>query len=129
MSRNRLISIRRHRRASPAQSSFGDLYLERSDCVFWTLAPPGILLHNFARRRFVELDSTGYLAWGYLDGARTVTEVVMRCVARAPARSRPAARRKTLQLVRTLFDNGFVITAQAEKPSLCCLPSRTPTAT
>jgi len=84
--------------------------LERSDNVLWTIAPPGILLHNFARRRFLELDEVGYKAWGYLDGARTVDEVVARCTESAGAdpKSKVANIKKVHGIVQTLFAHGFV---------------------
>lgn len=75
--------------------------LERSDDVLWTIAPPGIVLHNIARHCYLELDETGYKAWGYLDGARSVDEVVERCAA-------PGDGKKVRGIVETLFANGFV---------------------
>lgn len=84
--------------------------LERSDTVLWTLAPPGIVLHNFARRLYIELDDVGYRVWAYLDGARTIDEVVARCCAEqtGSARSRRGLARRITQVIDTLFENGFI---------------------
>lgn len=79
--------------------------LERSDKVLWTIAPPGIVLHNFAQRKFIQLDKAGYAAWGYLDGARTVGAAIDRC---APRR-RPELRRRVRRIVQTLIENGFLV--------------------
>src|SRR5438128_12225622 len=84
--------------------SLDNLVLERSDTVLWTIAPPGIVLHNFARRKYIQLDKIGYAAWGLLDGARTVKEVIDRCAA-----GRSQQRREVRSIVRTLTDNGFVV--------------------
>ena|ERR1700694_1875594 len=83
--------------------------LERSETVFWTLAPPGILLHNFARRCFLELDAVGYKAWAFLDGARTVDEVVARCCKNtSDLRTQRSLARAVTGLVTTLVEYGFV---------------------
>jgi Coenzyme PQQ synthesis protein D (PqqD) len=81
------------------------LILERSDTVLWTIAPPGIVLHNFACRKYIQLDKTGYIAWGLLDGARTVREVIDRCAANGSSEKR----RRVRGIVRTLADNGFLV--------------------
>jgi len=93
-----------------SSDSLGTRLLERSDNVLWTIAPPGILLHNFAQGRFLELDELGYKAWGYLDGARTVDEVIAQSLAAAGAASTSsaAAVKKVRTIVQTLFANGFV---------------------
>jgi hypothetical protein len=85
--------------------------LERSDTVLWTLAASGIVLHNFSQRYFLELDAVGYRTWGFLDGARTVDEVVARCSAQAPAgaRERRKCERKIRNIVETLATYGFVV--------------------
>ncbi len=83
-----------------------DSVLERSDVVLWTLAPPGILLHNFASRRFLQLDELGYLAWGFLDGGRTVQEVITRCSSNG--RTSKMAQREVRAVVKTLFQHGFI---------------------
>jgi hypothetical protein len=83
--------------------------LERSETVFWTLAPPGILLHNFARRCFLELDAVGYKAWAFLDGARTVDEVVARCCKNTgDVRAQRSLVGVVTNLVNTLVEHGFV---------------------
>lgn len=87
-----------------------DRYLERSDNVFWTIAPPGILLHNFTLRYYLELDAVGYRLWGYLDGARTVDEVVDRCCEEfAGVQPRETLRRSIRDIVETLLTHGFVV--------------------
>ncbi|MBI2625662.1 hypothetical protein HYW68_01275 [Candidatus Parcubacteria bacterium] len=85
--------------------------LERSDTVLWTIAPPGIVLHNFACRRFLELNAVGYKAWAFLDGARTVDEVVARCSTGdgSSDQGRRASQRKVRHIVDTLAAYGFVV--------------------
>lgn len=75
--------------------------LERSDTVLWTLAPGGIVLHNFALHCFLELDEVGYRLWGYLDGARTVEDAV-RLVAAS------GDEEKVRETISTLVEYGFV---------------------
>lgn len=104
--------------ASPTPSlppHIGGRILERSDTVLWTLSPGGIVLHNFARRVFLELDEIGYQTWGFLDGARPVDEVVARvCVDSAPGNGTVvrSIEPKVKQIVATLLEHGFV----AERP-------------
>lgn len=81
------------------------LILERSETVLWTIAPPGIVLHNFARRKFMQLDAVGYSAWGFLDGARTVGEVIERTT----PHGKPALRKRLHSVIRTLAYNGFIV--------------------
>lgn len=102
-------STRSRRRASVAPTRDTRM-LERADHVLWSLAPPGIVLHNFKRRQFLELDAIGYLAWGYLDGARTVDEVVERCcesIADQP-HARAAAAKRLRDVVDMLASHGFI---------------------
>lgn len=81
--------------------------LERSDTVLWTLAADGIVLHNFARHVFLELDGLGYRIWGYLDGARTVDEVVARLA------TGPDEEERVREVIAALAANGFVEGAAA----------------
>lgn len=83
-------------------------FLERSDTVLWSLAPGGIVLHNYARRCFLELDQLGYRLWGLLDGARPVEEVV-----RSPQVAQSGGKNGTSEsaareIVATLVAHGFV---------------------
>lgn len=80
---------------------------ERSDSVLWTVSSPGVVLHNFARRTFLELDATGYVVWGFLDGARPVEEVVAMAVEATGGNGDEAARR-VREIVATLIEHGFV---------------------
>lgn len=83
--------------------------LERSDTVLWTIAGDGILLHNFARRRYLELDALGYAAWGFLDGARTVDEVVARCTQQGRSASElRTLERRVRRFVDVLVEHGFI---------------------
>jgi hypothetical protein len=79
--------------------------LQRGDTVLWTLAGRGVILHNFACHRFLELDAVGRRTWAFLDGARTVDEVVSRVCAGEP---RPGAERRVRALVDILVEYGFV---------------------
>jgi hypothetical protein len=99
--RRKRSAVAKRRRGS---NSLEFLVLERSDTVLWTIAPPGIVLHNFARRQYIQLDETGYAAWALLDGARSVKEVIDRC-----ASGQAERRREVRSIVRTLADNGFVV--------------------
>ncbi|MGB8510863.1 MAG: PqqD family protein [Pyrinomonadaceae bacterium] len=97
--------------ARPLQQKRSDeRILERSDTVLWSLAQPGIVLHNFARRLYLELDEVGYRAWAYLDGARTVEEVVVRCCTRSEDGDGPsrACERHVREIVDTLVEHRFV---------------------
>jgi hypothetical protein len=96
---------------APRRLACDQRILERSENVLWTLAPAGIVLHNFSQRYFLELDTLGYRAWGFLDGARTVDDVVARCSAQAPAvaRERRKFERKIRNIVETLATYGFVV--------------------
>jgi hypothetical protein len=84
-----------------------ELVLERSDRVLWTIARKGILLHNIEQRLFFELDQLGYLLWSYLDGGRTVADVLTACCPDA-GRAGVLTRRIALDIVETLFTFGFV---------------------
>lgn len=85
--------------------------LERSDTVLWTLAGTGIVLHNFASRRFLELDAVGYRAWGFLDGARSADEVVA-SVRADPGPPAPEAELRAL--IEVLVEHGFVHEVSAD---------------
>lgn len=78
---------------------------ERSDSVLWTVSSPGVVLHNFARRTFLELDATGYAVWGFLDGARPVDEVVAMTV---EATDGDESARRVREIVTMLIEHGFV---------------------
>ena len=84
--------------------------LERCDTVLWSLAQPGIVLHNLTRQLYLELDEVGYKVWAYLDGARTVEEVVGRCCEGGDGGGRPsrACDRHVRDIVDTLVKYGFV---------------------
>jgi hypothetical protein len=75
--------------------------------VLWSLAGNGIVLHNFVRRRYLYLDEVGYKAWAYLDGARTVEDVVALCCA-GGARTPRARERHVREIVDTLVEYGFI---------------------
>jgi hypothetical protein len=96
------------RRARKSQFASSDSRIfERSDFVLWSLAPSGIVLHNLLTRRFLELDELGYQAWAFLDGARTVDEVIDRCCA-SPAHSKNLARKQVRSIVNVLVEHRFV---------------------
>lgn len=91
-------------------NAIGELTLERSDTVLWSLSPGGIVLHNFARRCFLELDDVGYRTWAYLDGARPVDEVVRR-VCEESSSADVGERQlgeKVNGIIGTLLEHGFV---------------------
>lgn len=97
--------------ASPAMEAAAppDRIFERSDSVLWTLAGSGAVLHNFACRTFLELDPTGYVIWGFLDGARPVEEVVTMAVEAGSERIDRSEREKRVrEIVTTLIEHGFV---------------------
>lgn len=82
-----------------AADDIGDLVLERSHDVLWSLAPTGIVLHQVKRGSYLELDENGYRLWGYLDGARSA----------AIAADKVAAGVDLLPIVADLFAHGFVV--------------------
>jgi hypothetical protein len=51
------------------------VYYEKEDTILWALTPEGILLHNFANRRYVELKGKEHLIWSYLDGAHSLKDI------------------------------------------------------
>ena len=51
------------------------VYYEKEDTILWALTPEGILLHNFANRRYVELKGKEHLIWSYLDGAHSLNDI------------------------------------------------------
>lgn len=53
----------------------GSLYYEKGDTVLWALTPEGIVLHNFADRKYVELKGPEHLVWSYLDGAHSLEDI------------------------------------------------------
>jgi hypothetical protein len=99
---------KRKRLKAQTQRELDDLILERSDTVLWTIAPPGIVLHNFVRRQYIQLDAVGYAAWGFLDGGRTVKEVVERCSSKGQPDDRTQLQRHLRGIVQTLVENGFI---------------------
>jgi hypothetical protein len=67
-------------RARPTRKAKPDARrLERSDDVLWTIAPPGVVLHQVSTRKYLELDAVGYRIWALMDGARSVDDVVKLC--------------------------------------------------
>jgi hypothetical protein len=83
--------------------------LERAETVLWTIAPPGIVLHNYVSRRFLELDAVGYRAWAFLDGARCVDDVIARCCDTATSPGAASQPETIRQLIETLYANGFIV--------------------
>jgi hypothetical protein len=84
--------------------------LERSDTVLWSLSPMGIVLHNFALRKFIELDQTGYRLWSLLDGSRCVDDVVSMCrQSREDSPYRAPSERKIRDIVTLLSAYGFIV--------------------
>jgi len=51
------------------------VYYEKEDTILWALTPDGILLHNFANRKYVELKGKDHLIWSYLDGAHSLNDI------------------------------------------------------
>lgn len=84
--------------------------LERSDTVLWSLSPMGIVLHNFALRKFVELDQTGYRLWSLFDGSRCVDDVVSMCrQSREDSSYRAPSEKKIHDIVALLSAYGFIV--------------------
>ncbi len=83
----------------------GQLF-ERGDNVLWTLSAQGAFLHNFESRRFLELDELGYRTWAFLDGARSVEQVV-ECVL-AGSQASAVIEARVDALIATMVDHGFV---------------------
>ncbi|RSK38916.1 PqqD family protein [Hymenobacter perfusus] len=98
---------REHRPKS--SNELDERVLERSDWVLWTLAPNGIVLHNLQRRYFLELDNLGYSVWGFLDGARTVEEVINRCCSvQDNGELQPSCELHIRNMISTMAQYGFI---------------------
>ncbi|MEU7458245.1 PqqD family protein [Streptosporangium roseum] len=90
-------------RTEPSSETLSSRVLERSDDVLWSVAPDGAVLHNVTTGKYLVLDAGGYAAWAYLDGARTVDDVI----AQVHAVSQQSA--ETIRgLVHALWTHGFV---------------------
>lgn len=83
--------------------------LERSDAVLWSLSPKGIVLHNFIRREYIELDQTGYLLWCLLDGSRSIDQVITMCREQQGVKlSRIPSPKKMREIISLLFMHEFI---------------------
>ena len=51
------------------------IYYEKQETILWALTPDGIVLHNFANRKYVELKGEEHLIWSYLDGAHSLKDI------------------------------------------------------
>lgn len=83
---------------------------EKADTVLWAFTPDGIVLHNFARGLYVELDGPGHLVWSYLDGVHSsgaIAELLGRTPEYAQA-TRARQMRFVQQVVDELADGGFI---------------------
>lgn len=84
--------------------------LERSDTVLWSLSPKGIVLHNFVRREYIELDQTGYLLWSLLDGSRSIDQVIVMCREHQGAKlNRIPSPIKMQEIISLLFMHEFIV--------------------
>lgn len=86
---------------------------EKADTVLWAFTPEGIVLHNFARGLFVELDGPGEVVWARLDGAHA-PEAIAEALREEPAWaavSRARRLRFVNRLVANLADGGFLVGA------------------
>ena len=95
-------------------SSVGRMVVERSENVLWSLSPKGIVLHNLVSGGYIELDQDGYRTWAFLDGARAVEDVVVRCAEPDSDRNR-SKRRKILRIIDKLVEHGFAEEAQHDR--------------
>jgi hypothetical protein len=93
----------------PTNTALARRVFERSDRVLWSLSGTGIVLHNFDRRQFLELDMLGYRLWGFLDGGRTVEQAIARAWA-AFDETVPVsqAKRESWEIIEVLVENGFI---------------------
>jgi hypothetical protein len=101
--------------ASPTRKTLGKRVFERSDRVLWSVSGTGIVLHNFDRRQFLELNMLGYRLWGFLDGGRTADEAIARaCAASDGSVPGAQAERESWEIMEILIENAFVEERRAD---------------
>jgi hypothetical protein len=82
---------------------------EKSDDVLWAFLPNGIILHQFSRRQFIELEGIDADIWRYCDGTRNGIDM---SVLIAPLTDRVGAgqmHEHVASVLASLFDGGFVV--------------------
>ena len=83
---------------------------EKGDTILWALTPEGIVLHNFANRKYVELKGPEHLVWSYLDGAHSLEDIRARIsiAPQAENGSEEALRKLIDSTFEQLFEGGFI---------------------
>jgi len=83
---------------------------EKADTVLWAFTPDGIVLHNFACSRYLNLDAAAHIVWSYLDGLHAPEEIAEK-LGETPAYAQaPRVRRlrQVRQVIAELVDGGFI---------------------
>ncbi|MBS1582076.1 MAG: PqqD family peptide modification chaperone [Bacteroidetes bacterium] len=58
--------------------------LKKNEAVMWAFTANGIVLHNTARARFIELDEVGERIWSYVDGSHSAEQILEKLRALRP---------------------------------------------
>lgn len=83
---------------------------EKADTVLWAFTPDGIVLHNFARGLYLDLDAGAHVVWSYLDGVHTTAAIADKlCETAAFAgMSKPGRIRQVKRVMADLAAGGFI---------------------
>lgn len=104
----------KRRTAPPLADKLRKARLERHDNVLWSLSPEGLVLHHLDSGAYLELDKLGYWAWCFLDGARTVGEILDKRPD-TDGEKAGAGIEKLALIIETLRDNGFIVERRHEQ--------------
>lgn len=80
--------------------------LEKNDNVLWAFMPNGIILHNYERREFIELQGLEADVWAYCDGAHTVEDI--HCILSIHQNGNGVDVAQVCETVRKLTKAGFL---------------------
>lgn len=97
--------------AALARHRLPDDYWEKSDNVLWAFTPRGIILHNFQRGAFLELDGAEHVIWSHLDGLHGDDDIVdkLASVPELEGRGRAALHDLVQRVLADLVEGGFVV--------------------
>lgn len=97
--------------AALASHQAPDDHWEKADSVLWAFTPHGIILHNFERSAFLELDGPAHMIWSFLDGLHGDDDIVDKLAAVPElAGSGPDMRRDLVRRVLSdLVEGGFLV--------------------
>ena len=83
---------------------------EKADSVLWAFTPTGIILHNFQKGAFIQLDGPEHLIWSHLDGVHSDEDIVAKLSDDPGLSHSPKAVRELLvaRVLADLITGGFV---------------------